>query len=58
MDFQFEIPRSNRFKLLFMVAVILAITRWPLLQRVMGIVLPDLNPGNRSADSSWDLPAM
>jgi hypothetical protein len=58
MDFQFELPRTARPKLLFLAAVILSMVLWPVLQRVMGLVSPDLSSDSQGESRGWDLRAM
>jgi hypothetical protein len=58
MDLQFEIPRSARPKLLFLVALILAIALWPVLRHVMGVVSPSLASDAQEGSTGWDLRAM
>ncbi|PYU54994.1 MAG: hypothetical protein DMG56_11570 [Acidobacteria bacterium] len=45
-------------RLLFLAAVILAVTLWPLLQHVMGMVPPHLDSNLKTGSSSWDLRSM
>ena len=58
MDLQFETPRSVRPKLIFLVAVILAIALWPVLRHVMGVVSPALGSDSAEGSTSWDLRSM
>jgi hypothetical protein len=58
MELQFEIPRSTRPRLLFIAAVLLAMALWPALQRVMGMVSPQLTPESESGGTKWDLRSM
>jgi len=58
MDLQFETPRSVRPKLIFLVAIILAIALWPVVRHVMGVVSPVLGSDSVEGSTSWDLRSM